>query len=100
MAEFCGGKIFGALFITGVPLIWGANPGVPFIWGATPGPKMEVAPTYLRVWDWVWVAVGRMADAPLPLLCLGRGDAAPQYLRTRATIVLLDSQRPITKCSH
>ena len=61
------------------------------VW-VTPGPKMEVAPTYLRVWDWVWVAVGGMADAPLPLAVPGEGDAAPRNLRTRAIKVLLDSK--------
>ena len=49
----------------------------------TPGPNMEVAPTYLRRWDLVWVAVGGLADAPLPLGAWGRSDAAPLNLRTR-----------------
>ena len=44
-----------------------------------PGNQAEVAPTCFRVWDWVWEAVGGMADAPLPLAVPGGGGCrAPE----------------------
>ena len=49
----------------------------------TPEPQAEVAPTYFGVWDWVWEAVGGMADAPLPLPVPGGGGCrAPECVHT------------------
>ena len=85
-------------YTTILPKRWqtalGADEGVQ-IWGSsrdqkrpkytvwvTIGPQTEVAPTYFRVWDWVWEAVGGMADAPLPLPAWGGGCRAPECAHT------------------